>query len=141
MLVMIIGCIGLVLNAASALVVGHRAFFCFPALPLLPLTDCTVEHPGHSHGHGADSHENDHDHDHGIELDSASNAGLIPPSAANEARAVVSGCRSRIALMLTAVALARRPLPYTRTCCHPSTGWVKYRVGRGFDSCFGGCCE
>ncbi|KAK7439358.1 hypothetical protein VKT23_017583 [Stygiomarasmius scandens] len=69
MLVMIIGCIGLVLNAASALVVGHQ-------------------HPGHSHGHGADSHENDHDHDHGIELDSASNAGLIPPSAANEARAV-----------------------------------------------------
>ncbi|KAF5352154.1 hypothetical protein D9758_009260 [Tetrapyrgos nigripes] len=45
MLVLIIGCVGLLLNATSALVVGHA-------------------HPGHSHSHG-----HDHDHDHSKESD------------------------------------------------------------------------
>ncbi|THU96526.1 cation efflux protein [Dendrothele bispora CBS 962.96] len=56
MLVMIIGCIGLVLNATSALVVGHQ-------------------HPGHSHGHGPDPDTNDNDH--GIELQPITGTGAI----------------------------------------------------------------
>ncbi|THU79297.1 cation efflux protein [Dendrothele bispora CBS 962.96] len=54
MLVMIIGCIGLILNATSALVVGHQ-------------------HPGHSHGHGPDPDTNDH----GIELQPIAGTGAI----------------------------------------------------------------